>query len=208
MVVSGGRRGLSQRTLSGLAKSFKPDRTPSQPATDPQEAVRLGASLGQHDDIDGAKEAYRQAATPVTPSTGLRRHATSGACTSGRAGADRRSRHTRQLSLPVTRTWLPGRCSISGTCTSTSDTRPTREPAIKAPLIRATPKPVRKPPGTWLTCPDRHPPDTPGLRSMASRVPRAGRQDPRRAASGRRRGHRPGGLTGATDRSQAPVWMS
>ena len=64
--ASGGRLGVGQRTLSGLAKVFKRDRaTFGQPidgqVIDAQEAFRLGASLGQQGDIEGARSAYQQA---------------------------------------------------------------------------------------------------------------------------------------------------
>jgi Flp pilus assembly protein TadD len=52
---------VGQRTLSGLAKAFKRDRAAFGPPIDGQEAFRLGASLGQQGDIEGARSAYQRA---------------------------------------------------------------------------------------------------------------------------------------------------
>ena len=61
--ASGGRRGLGQRTLSGLAKAFKRDRDRAtfDPGIDAQEAFRAGVSLGRQGDVEGARVAYQQA---------------------------------------------------------------------------------------------------------------------------------------------------
>ncbi len=56
-----GGEGLGQRTLAGLVQALKRDRTPAAPTNDPQEAFRLGASLGQQGDVEGARSAYQQA---------------------------------------------------------------------------------------------------------------------------------------------------
>jgi TolA-binding protein len=52
---------LGQRTLFGLAKAFRRDQATFGQAVDPQEAFRLGTSLGRQGDVEGARSAYQQA---------------------------------------------------------------------------------------------------------------------------------------------------